>query len=114
MTAGRRAGIAAVLVIACAIARAASAGDGFEAVYDAHYQFEHLGYCGMADTDAQAALDRKVRQAMDAGLSREDMEQARMKAWSDAYKEWLNRGLGGFRAWCADEGPLSKDRLIAD
>lgn len=108
----RRAGLVAALFLFAASSLRAS--DLSDAVHDAHYQFEHLGYCGMADAAAQAALDRKVAAAMDAGLSQDDMEQARMRAWSDAYKEWLNRGLGGFRAWCENDGPASRDALLAE
>ena len=77
----------------------------YESLTDAVYHFEVTIYCGLA-TDAVAKgyhhLENAFRQTNN--LTPEEIDQSRGQGWHRAHAEWQNRGLGGFRAWCAGEG----------
>ena len=77
----------------------------FDNLTDAVYFFEVTLYCGLA-TDAVIRgyrhLENGFRQTHN--LTSEEVDKQRGKGWSLAHAEWQNRGLGGFRAWCAGEG----------
>ena len=46
--------------------------------------------------------------------SRDDLDNARGAAWQAAHEEWSNRGLGGYRAWCANEGAEAAARFAVN
>ena len=48
-----------------------------------------------------------------SGLDAESARRLRIKGWIAADKEWSNRGLGGFRAWCREEGITAGDHFRA-
>ena len=77
----------------------------FDNLTEAVYFFEVTLYCGLA-TDAVIRgyrhLENGFRQTHN--LTSEEVDKQRGKGWSLAHAEWQNRGLGGFRAWCAGEG----------
>ena len=77
----------------------------FDNLAEAVYFFEATLYCGLA-TDAVIRgyrhLENGFRQTHN--LTSEEVDKQRGKGWSLAHAEWQNRGLGGFRAWCAGEG----------
>lgn len=62
-------------------------------------------YCGISDTEAvRGFLDHQTRLIELHHLSREMTLEAASQARQTAYAEWQNRGLGGFRGWCREEG----------
>ena len=66
---------------------------------------EVANYCGLASEKAAdgfaIARDSIIR---DYKITPKLVGSARAEAWKAGYKEWDNRGLGGFRRWCANEG----------
>jgi len=122
MTAVRRAVAVLLIVLATATTMASAqaggpapaSGPGLRIIYRSYYDAEILGYCGFGGAAAVAGHRREVSDAVaDYGVPRAALEQTRMRAWADAYREWQNRGLGGFRAWCATEGARAQQRLDA-
>lgn len=69
------------------------------------YEFAVTGYCGLTDAAVDAGFRAEVA-ALTArgGLDAEDARRQRIRGWIAAEEEWRNRGLGGNRAWCAEEG----------
>ena len=84
----------------------------FNNLTEAVYFFEVTLYCGLA-TDAVIRgyryLEDDFRRTHH--LTSEEMDEQRGKGWGLAHAEWQNRGLGGFRAWCATEGREAADTL---
>jgi len=72
---------------------------------DINYRFEVAGYCGLVNEQVAGGyhVERK-RLLSDAEFSDQEQQTVRGKAWQAAHKEWLNRGLGGFKRWCRNEG----------
>jgi len=76
------------------------------------YDFEVASYCGLV-TDAvgngfrHEAKKLISRDAVDS----ETVTHLRGKAWQAAHAEWQNRGLGGFRNWCRNEGLAAAARF---
>jgi hypothetical protein len=70
-----------------------------------NYRFEVAGYCGLVNEQVARGfhVERKQLLAQQA-ISEEEQQALRGKAWQMAHKEWLNRGLGGFKRWCRNEG----------
>ena len=77
----------------------------FDNLTEAVYFFEVTLYCGLA-TDAVIRgyhyLEDGFRRTHN--LTSQEIDEQRGQGWSLAHGEWQNRGLGGFRAWCAGEG----------
>jgi len=86
-------------------------GNERSAMYATYYDMEVLSYCSLGGEAATDGHARTVARLLEGGLSQNDHEQARMDAWADAYREWLNRGLGGFKGWCRTEGEAARLRL---
>ena len=84
----------------------------FNNLTEAVYFFEVTLYCGLA-TDAVIRgyryLEDDFRRTHH--LTSEEMDKQRGKGWNLAHAEWQNRGLGGFRAWCATEGREAANAL---
>ena len=69
------------------------------------YEFAVTSYCGTQSPEVEAGFRKALAAATArAGLDAEAARQQRIKGWIAAEREWHNRGLGGNRAWCADEG----------
>lgn len=69
------------------------------------YEFAVTGYCGLQDPAVEAGFRAEAAALTERdALSDEDARHQRIRGWIDAEDEWRNRGLGGNRAWCADEG----------
>ena len=45
------------------------------------------------------------------GFEKPLIDSAQAEAWKLAHEEWNNRGLGGFRRWCANEGESYRNYL---
>ena len=77
-----------------------------------HYDLELTGYCSLTTGKATRGFHFELQRVMTArSLNQTDLENARMQAWKEVHMEWQNRGLGGFRAWCKNEGRDAVDRL---
>jgi hypothetical protein len=69
------------------------------------YLSEVAGYCSLIDESVALGFRHERKRIIDSGgLSRSQVDSANAKAWKLSHAEWQNRGLGGFRAWCRDEG----------
>ncbi|MGD1879826.1 MAG: hypothetical protein ACFB13_20270 [Kiloniellaceae bacterium] len=69
------------------------------------YEFAVTTYCGTHTAEVEAGFRKALAAATErAGIDAEAARQQRIKGWIAAEREWRNRGLGGNRAWCADEG----------
>ena len=69
------------------------------------YRLEVTNYCSLT---TQRAIDGYLQRRQDLLLqyrfNQSLIESAQGEAWKLAYREWDNRGLGGFRRWCARDG----------
>jgi hypothetical protein len=80
----------------------AEPADPIESVY---YRFAVVEYCDLADAAvAQGFIVERDRVVAVAGASEAEHRAGRIAGWTAADLEWSNRGLGGFRNWCATEG----------
>lgn len=69
------------------------------------YDFEVTSYCGLVSDAVAAGFKREYVYVLRRDkLTDEEASRARQRAWVAAEEEWGNRGLGGFRAWCREEG----------
>lgn len=94
-------------------AGAASAkGPPHAELYAAYYDYEVLSYCGLVDRKSDTGFKRRVADLLKTqSISEQRHVQTRIHAWIDGEKEWLNRGLGGFRNWCRTDGMEARQRL---
>ena len=77
----------------------------FDRLEDAVYELEVCAYCGLVNDQVLLGYQNiRERLVTEHSLSRADIDMARGLGWQLAYAEWQNRGLGGFRGWCANEG----------
>jgi len=100
---------AALILTSLLIAPTATAestpNNGVHALADLEYKREVLMYCGISDPNAvKGFLDRQSALVDRHSLSHEMLLDAASIARQRAYAEWQNRGLGGFRGWCRNEG----------
>ncbi len=76
------------------------------------YRLEVTSYCSLT---TQRAVDgyQQMRQELliQYRFNKSLIESAQGEAWKLAYREWDNRGLGGFRRWCARDGQHYLDFL---
>jgi hypothetical protein len=78
------------------------------------YDYGVTSYCGLLTPELEAGFKRVLaeetaRRGLDADAARAE----RIKGWVAADREWGNRGLGGFRSWCAEDGPPAVARFRA-
>ena len=98
-------------------AQAASAqvskSGGEDKLVEISYRFEVAGYCGLVNEEVARGyhLERK-RLLSQHELSEAEQQTARGDAWQAAHKEWMNRGLGGFKRWCRNEGREYVDSFL--
>lgn len=77
-----------------------------------YYDLEVASYCGLVSPPVHAGFRREA-QPLERTVTQQGMERARMDAWQAAHLEWQNRGLGGFKRWCRNEGRAAADRFLA-
>lgn len=82
-------------------------------LHAAIYDMTVCEYCGLITPEVAGGFRRRVTElvARDA-LSDRTVREIRIIAWTRADLEWSNRGLGGFRAWCATEGEGAARRFV--
>ena len=78
---------------------------GWATLLDTNYRFEVAGYCGLVTEGVIRGFKEEVRSlSQQHNLPAESQLEASGKGWQAAHKEWLNRGLGGYKRWCRNEG----------
>jgi hypothetical protein len=77
-----------------------------------YYELEVASYCGLVSAAVHAGFRREAR-PLEHHVTRERLERSRMDAWQAAHLEWQNRGLGGFKRWCRNEGRAAAARFLA-
>ena len=91
---------------------AAGANPGLKTLVELEYHREVLMYCGISDPDAvRGFLLRQKNLVSQFDLDAEDRQEAMSRARRMAHEEWQNRGLGGFRGWCRNEGVTYTETL---
>jgi len=69
------------------------------------YDYAVTSYCGLLTAEVEFGFQRELAAITEqSGLSSEEAKDLRIAGWVDADREWSNRGLGGFRAWCVEDG----------
>ncbi len=77
------------------------------------YDYAVTSYCGLLTPEVEFGFQRELNAVTEAsGLNAEEAKALRIAGWVDADLEWSNRGLGGFRAWCEDDGLAAAQRFI--
>jgi hypothetical protein len=88
--------------------------DKFDTLVQAIYDLEVTGYCGLTTPAVGQGFARLAKELINNGrLSETDIDRARAQGWQNAHAEWQNRGLGGFRAWCANDGHTAASMLAS-
>ena len=78
------------------------------------YDYAVTSYCGTLTPEVEFGFQHELAEATArAGLAAEEAKALRIRGWVDADLEWSNRGLGGFRAWCASEGVAAAEHFKA-
>lgn len=76
------------------------------------YDYAVLEHCGLLnDGFAQLFAAHLKKLTDEAGLSKDAARKARLRGWVAADREYDNRGLGGHRAWCREDGGTAKARF---
>ncbi|MEM7222484.1 MAG: hypothetical protein AAF495_05865 [Pseudomonadota bacterium] len=69
------------------------------------YDYAVTSYCGLLTPEVEYGFQRELAHLTRCGgLSEEEAKALRIAGWVDADREWSNRGLGGFRPWCREDG----------
>ena len=78
------------------------------------YDLGVTSYCGVLTPEVEAGYHREIAVLTEhAGLNEADAKALRIAGWVDADREWGNRGLGGFRAWCETDGLAAARHFLA-
>ena len=94
-----------MLVTLLAIPITWAAEQAHPALTEIYYQREVIGYCGLGAQGLKQGFYKDLAALMEQhNLHETDKLPAQDQAYKDAYAEWNNRGLGGFRKWCQTEG----------
>ncbi len=74
-------------------------------IQDAVYDYAVTSYCGTLTPEVEAGFRKELARLTETnGLSPQETKAQRIAGWVAADREWSNRGLGGYRAWCQSEG----------
>ncbi len=97
--------VAAFAVAAILIAAASRGGAAERNLTRAVYDYAVTSYCGTLTPEVEAGFKKELAAlTARAGLDAETARRQRIRGWVEADREWSNRGLGGHRAWCREEG----------
>jgi hypothetical protein len=93
------------------LALAGAAGGGARADSElggyarAHYDLLVVENCGLLNAELRRGFELEFRDRLDRErLGGEEAEAERTRASLAFEREWHNRGLGGSRPWCREEG----------
>lgn len=77
------------------------------------YDYAVTSYCGLLTPEVEFGFQRELAALTErSGLSADEAKDLRIAGWVDADREWSNRGLGGYRAWCVEEGLPAAQRFL--
>lgn len=108
----KRAAVIVFLVAMTLLPSVAYADDPYEALF---YDYEVAGYCGLVNKSVYTAFGyKRAALEVDSGQNVEQLTEARIRAMAAADSEYMNRGLGGFKSWCQNDGAASVRRILAD
>ena len=97
---------------ACVLSMAPALADTRERLIQLHYDLEVAVYCGLVSENVLSGFQSALKyETENNDLSQNDVELARMQVWKEAHLEWQNRGLGGFKNWCANDAMEGAMRL---
>lgn len=69
------------------------------------YDYAVTSYCGTLTPQVEAGFRLELATlTARSGLDEQAARRQRIRGWIAADREWSNRGLGGHRAWCREEG----------
>jgi hypothetical protein len=106
----RRYLVVAGVILALRVGPAMAARNLSDVVYD----YAVTSYCGLLTAEVEAGFRRELVLVTERlGLNAEEAKAARIASWVAADREWSNRGLGGFRAWCKSDGAAAAKRFRA-
>jgi hypothetical protein len=89
-------------------------GEGTRTLRQGVYDLGVTSYCNLLTPEVEAGYHREIaRLTKRAGLNEADAKALRIAGWVDADREWGNRGLGGFRAWCETDGLAAARHFLA-
>lgn len=78
------------------------------------YDYAVTSYCGTLDGEVEKGFRRELaEQTLRSGLNEAAARKQRIKGWVMADDEWRNRGLGGHKAWCREEGMAASHHFRA-
>ncbi len=70
-----------------------------------HYDLLVIENCGLLNAELRRGFELELRDRLDRKrLGDEEAEAERTRASLAFEREWHNRGLGGSRPWCREEG----------
>jgi len=79
--------------------------EGWQILVDLYYKLEVTNYCSLTSEVVIAGFRKENNELLKKyAFSQEQLNAIRGEAWAAGYKEWDNRGLGGFKRWCKKEG----------
>ncbi len=103
-----------IIVLSVQLVASAVADQGFEVLVRLYYDVEVMSFCGGGSAEVMAGFRRERLAVMRRhGLRGEQDDKARFEAARRADSEWKNRGLGGFRHWCRQQGQAAVRRFSA-
>ena len=77
------------------------------------YDYAVTSYCGLLTAEVEFGFKQELAAVTQrSGLSEAEAKSLRIAGWVDADREWSNRGLGGFRAWCREDGLPAARRFL--
>ena len=78
------------------------------------YDYEVASFCGLISKSVYDAYGLK-RAALEiaSGKNKEQLTTIRVEAMAEAELEYMNRGLGGFKPWCQNEGLKGVQRILS-
>lgn len=76
------------------------------------YDYAVTSYCGLLTPEVEQGFQHELATVTEeSGITPEEAKELRIAGWVDADREWSNRGLGGFRAWCQSDGAEAAARF---
>lgn len=109
----RAAGPLLLLALASAVP-AAGAAEPARGLFEVRYDLLLAEYCALLDEAVVAGYRAEALAVVDRdGLDPVAQQSAMSRAAIAFEREWGNRGLGGSRGWCRNEGVASAARLAA-
>lgn len=104
-------GLLSLVLIADVVADEHNRSDPYYALI---YDFEVAQFCGLVNKrthDSFWAKRKSIEEKSERTTSQ--LRQTRINAMAAADIEYANRGLGGYRPWCQNEGRAGVERIVS-